>query len=48
MSVLRESVRVLPAAALGLENPLPDLQNVGDVHGDIVIDPELVYLDERN
>ena len=46
MSVLRESVRVLPAAALGPENPLPDLQNVGDVHGDIVIDPDTVSPEE--
>ncbi len=46
MSTLRVSSRVMPAASLGNENPLPDLKSVGDAHADIVIDGETVTKEE--
>lgn len=46
MTDLRIETWRMPAAALGRENPLPDLGHVGDAHADIVIDEETVTPEE--
>lgn len=46
MSTLRMERYPMPAASLGRENPLPDLDSVGDAHESIVIDETTVSAEE--
>ena len=46
MSTLKEIRWRMPAAALGQENPLPDLGHVGDAHAAIEVDHTTVTEEE--